>query len=1666
MRVRRLEQAIASVQDFARVWLEYGKLIESARKAGRATADQEGEFTKTTQALVNHYRSCLRLMENADLPGHHVIWRSLQSGALADIVGMPEGPFAKYWRDWQGGYKTLQEFLAFLQSSRLDLLATPWWRYYLGLVTGSKAVRAAAGVLILAAAFMGAGRFRVLDFATQQTREVEVVRILGRVQVRGQGKTLWRPLRQGEKLVPGDTVRCGPEGLVDLKSDDATTLRIEPGSELRIERSLLSRLTSFRTLAVRLLHGKVYVVARQTERGREITVHTPEGLSRIGREPATAAVAHTDHEGTSATVYDGEMALVSPLQRALMLRANERAHIQQQQFSEAPEPVSDGEAQAGKATITAIGGDLAPLIEHEFERARLLRNHGQTREALAAFKKVITLDPSHMLAHLGYQSVAREMGKGYALIDEYRALADGAPDAAVLQAAYGFIAIDPEERQRRCDRAIEIDPECYWAHVLSGDLLRREHRYADALKALDHARTLDPNEPAAYHRLARVHRAMGNWDQAEAAAQELTTIHPDKAETWCELGSELSRSAKRKQAKAAYLKALEVDPKHVDAAYRLARGLYESPTWLRTALEWTERTLALDPDSFLMRSRLLQRFGCYWRTNQTKQIIAAAEQLVKDWPENYRAWEAVGEMYYDARFYCSSHDLRGVKWQDLDWAKRSEEALLNAKSIEPRATSVHVKLARLYAGLRQYDKALAVLREAGKLTPWDGTPYVEMGDLLKNRDSSYFHEEAERAYDEARRRNPHVPGVIEGLYRLYDVQGRRLHQKQLLEQALKANPYSRTALRLAHQFYRDKLHDDKRAQELLARLDRVDPYEARVRKITECLAAKQYDQAVQMMKEFLADNPTSYVWMQMASAYRALGQPNKAEAAVEGYVRTLGEHPWVEVVRARDCSAQGRVDDAIAHYRKAFEANPFYASAAGMLAVMLKKQRRFDDAIAVWQEHYKWTRDPNVLLRIATAMESQGKHKEAERMALRAAEEGCVSAHHWLAAFYVRRGRADKNMKKYDGKIRHCYEQAVKAVPGSAMAWRLYASVQHRYLRDYRGAAAGYQQGLKGSPHHRSLWGGLGRAYAALRQHQQAAAAFKHAVGLDPWNDRMRHEYAYRLRSQHLFKEAAEQWDKACKLKPDIRWLIWRTVAFKELKDYPSMMASAQEALALDANHPGAHFWLGYAYDHGPHDAARTIEHYEKCLALGLKGSGRQEAATRIAALKAELAREAERRRLAPYAKFLVAVREHASRLETEAASKVCDAALTDRALQPFLADVKQEQRDFALLNEALAAACQAAVGPRRKLRLRNGMNLLGQVEAAGDWTLRMTFGTGVVKTFPLHEVSIEQTVELATSDPGLDANARQLRAIHCSYYLGDFLAADQEIGSSKLDAALRERLDRKLRLASASVSIQSVPCGAEVRVDGARLGLTPFVSDRVPAGTRDISVVRPRFGRWSETRALAPGQSVRKQVELFGSLKLAFHDRFDQGSTLQRNWRAFGWGGDSAAGPHREQASGIAGEVTKGTLRIHGTSTIPWGVFGFQRDVDASFAAADVRVKIVKWSSGSAGGIALNPCPNCAWMERYFNGKWTFHSHPCKKGQKWLLGDMPCEEPEKWHTLRLVHDRAKKTLFAYMDYELVGEFPDYVFDKRWRGVLTLSVTAKKGHSQDVFFDDLRLFVR
>jgi Tfp pilus assembly protein PilF len=52
-----------------------------------------------------------------------------------------------------------------------------------------------------------------------------------------------------------------------------------------------------------------------------------------------------------------------------------------------------------------------------------------------------------------------------------------------------------------------------------------QRRYADALKVLRRAVELDPTQPDAHYRLARVYRALGNAPEAEREFTKTKTLH-------------------------------------------------------------------------------------------------------------------------------------------------------------------------------------------------------------------------------------------------------------------------------------------------------------------------------------------------------------------------------------------------------------------------------------------------------------------------------------------------------------------------------------------------------------------------------------------------------------------------------------------------------------------------------------------------------------------------------------------------------------------------------------------------------------------------------------------------------------------------------------------------------------------------------------------------------------------------------------------------------------------------------------------------------------------------------------------------------------------------------------------------------------------------------------
>jgi hypothetical protein len=127
--------------------------------------------------------------------------------------------------------------------------------------------------------------------AAAQTGGAEVMLARPPAEVISQGQTAARPLARGARLAPGDRVRTGRDGAVELRLGDGSLVRLAELSDLEIERLDLDAAGTPTTSRFNLAAGQARAwVARQLV----ARVSSAQGDFRVRTPTAVAAVRQTD----------------------------------------------------------------------------------------------------------------------------------------------------------------------------------------------------------------------------------------------------------------------------------------------------------------------------------------------------------------------------------------------------------------------------------------------------------------------------------------------------------------------------------------------------------------------------------------------------------------------------------------------------------------------------------------------------------------------------------------------------------------------------------------------------------------------------------------------------------------------------------------------------------------------------------------------------------------------------------------------------------------------------------------------------------------------------------------------------------------------------------------------------------------------------------------------------------------------------------------------------------------------------------------------------------------------------------------------------------------------------------------------------------------------------
>lgn len=223
----------------------------------------------------------------------------------------------------------------------------------------------------------------------------------------------------------------------------------------------------------------------------------------------------------------------------------------------------------------------------------------------------------------------------------------------------------------------------------------------------------DPQSALAHSRLAGAQLMLGEIEAAEAPIFKALSLNPNLSEVQNTLG-EFYWARGMPEAKAAFTRAVEINPNNADALHNYANlislsvegqadGQAEPDRLLRRALE-------LDPLSLSRHAALGEHLGYFGFFSEVPPVIEGIRGLFDD----AEAYRVIGWLY----------ELTGEVDHAIAWTIR-------ARDLEPDNPDHVGKLAELYAVIDDFDTALMLEPSAGVGLLFRMRQYEDMIDLAE-----------------------------------------------------------------------------------------------------------------------------------------------------------------------------------------------------------------------------------------------------------------------------------------------------------------------------------------------------------------------------------------------------------------------------------------------------------------------------------------------------------------------------------------------------------------------------------------------------------------------------------------------------------------------------------------------------------------------------------------------------------------------------------------------------------------------------------------------------------------------------------------------------------------------------------------------------------------------
>jgi len=258
-----------------------------------------------------------------------------------------------------------------------------------------------------------------------------------------------------------------------------------------------------------------------------------------------------------------------------------------------------------------------------------------------------------------------------------------------------------------------LAPDRAEPYILQGQIYAVLGEYDKALKELNKAVEINPQNDFAHVRLALLFSSQGKVDEALKEIERAISLQPNSKWGWLWKGVIHAEHQKNWDlARPAYRKALEIDPRFDLAWYNLAwTYIKEEPANYDKAREFFDKALRINPNYKEAYYGLGMVYG-------------------------YQNKYDISKIYLDKALALDDKFLTGYKWRgiilgEMGDNKKALEDFSRAISISPGNAELYIRRAKAFEKLDEFDEAIMDLQFASDIEPSNKRIWLYLGNVFE-----------------------------------------------------------------------------------------------------------------------------------------------------------------------------------------------------------------------------------------------------------------------------------------------------------------------------------------------------------------------------------------------------------------------------------------------------------------------------------------------------------------------------------------------------------------------------------------------------------------------------------------------------------------------------------------------------------------------------------------------------------------------------------------------------------------------------------------------------------------------------------------------------------------------------------------------------------------------